>query len=207
MKNNRTEQELFWSEQYAKDYIDKNSEFDLGKGVQAWNHMLAKTHEVSSILECGCNIGRNIEFLNYAFPNLKKSIIEVSSPAYSTVTNKYNLDQSFNGTIMESNFREKTFDLVFSMGVLIHIQPGMLLQNIEKMFLYTKKYILIGEYFSREPVMLQYQGEDNKLFKRDFGKLLMDNFPLNIVDYGFLWGYEYDNAGFDDITWWLFEKQ
>jgi hypothetical protein len=34
----------------------------------------------------------------------------------------------------------------------------------------------------------------------------MENFPLKLLDYGFLWGHLYDSAGFDDITWWLFEK-
>ena len=40
----------------------------------------------------------------------------------------------------------------------------------------------------------------------DFGKLFLENFDVKVVDYGFLWGVEYDVAGFDDITWWLFEK-
>jgi hypothetical protein len=55
--------------------------------------------------------------------------------------------------------------------------------------------------------MIEYQGQDNKLFKQDFGKLFLKNFKVNLVDYGFLWGEVYDNGGFDDITWWLFEKQ
>ena len=54
--------------------------------------------------------------------------------------------------------------------------------------------------------MIEYQGEQNKLFKRDFGKLFIENFNVQLVDYGFLWGHIYDSAGFDDITWWLFEK-
>jgi pseudaminic acid biosynthesis-associated methylase len=207
MKQDRTEQEVFWSEQYAGDYIDKNNEFDFKKGEQAWRKMLDKAPQISNILECGCNIGRNINSLNEILPDSKKSIIEISNNAYSVVTNKYQLNHAFNGSILESNFPEKSFDLVFTMGVLIHIAPEKLLQNLEKICNYSSKYILIGEYFSRDPVMLNYQGEEDKLYKRDFGKMLIENFPLKIVDYGFLWGYEYDAAGFDDITWWLFEKK
>lgn len=29
------------------------------------------------------------------------------------------------------------------------------------------------------------------------------NFDVELVDYGFLWGHIYDDAGFDDITWWV----
>jgi hypothetical protein len=55
--------------------------------------------------------------------------------------------------------------------------------------------------------MLDYQGEKDKLFKRDFGKLVVENFSVKLLDYGFLWGHIYDSAGFDDITWWVFEKR
>jgi hypothetical protein len=44
------------------------------------------------------------------------------------------------------------------------------------------------------------------LFKRDFGKYMLDNFSLKLIDYGFLWSVEYDKAGFDDQNYWLFEK-
>jgi hypothetical protein len=92
------------------------------------------------------------------------------------------------------------------MGVLIHIHPDELQANMKKIFDYSCRYVLMGEYFNRTPVMLDYQGEKDKLFKRDFGKLFIESFDVKLVDYGFLWGHLYDKAGFDDITWWLFEK-
>jgi len=101
---------------------------------------------------------------------------------------------------------EGVFDLVFTMGVLIHINPDQLIENMAKIFKYSSRYILFGEYFNRTPVSIEYQGEQNKLFKSDFGRLFINNFDVNLVDYGFLWSYIYQVAGFDDITWWLFEK-
>ncbi len=77
---------------------------------------------------------------------------------------------------------------------------------MQKIFQYSSRYILMGEYFNRTPVMIEYHGEEDKLFKRDFGKLFMENFSVRLVDNGFLWGHIYDDAGFDDITYWLFEK-
>jgi hypothetical protein len=65
----------------------------------------------------------------------------------------------------------------------------------------------MGEYFNRTPVSIEYQGKRDQLFKRDFGKLFIENFEVNLIDYGFLWGHIYDSAGFGDITWWLFEKK
>ena len=200
------EQQQFWARDYAKGYIDKNSQFDRLLGIEAWNKMLSKSEGIKSILECGCNIGRNIDFLNAALPDASKSIVEISKPAFDQVTKQYKLAHAFNGAIEESDL-SLAFDLVFTIGVLIHIHPDHLLANMRKMFEYSNKYILIGEYFNRTPVMIEYQGQRDRLFKRDFGKLFLENFSVEWVDYGFLWGHVYDKAGFDDITWWLFRKR
>jgi spore coat polysaccharide biosynthesis protein SpsF len=199
------EQQSFWAKQYAHEYIEKNSQFDNEMGVEGWKKILAKAGDIQSVLECGCNIGRNIGFLDKVLPNAKKSVIEISEPAFRYVTNKFDINSSFNGAIVDSNL-SPGFDLVFTAGVLIHIHPDDLLANMKKMYDYSGKYILICEYFNRTPVMIEYKGQVNKLFKCDFGRLFIDNFSVTLVDYGFLWGHIYDDAGFDDITWWLFQK-
>jgi pseudaminic acid biosynthesis-associated methylase len=201
-----SDQEQFWAETYAQDYIAKNSEFDRKLGVQAWQIMLRQAQAVSSLLECGCNIGRNLQFLDVVLPDASKSIIEISKPAFEIVTRQQRLAQAFNGAILDSNFAAQSFDLVYTIGVLIHIHPDQLLSHMAKMFDYSRRYILMGEYFNRTPVMLPYQGH-GRLFKQDFGKLFIESFDVALVDYGFLWGHLYDSAGFDDVTWWLFERK
>jgi pseudaminic acid biosynthesis-associated methylase len=193
------EQQSFWAKEYAQDYIAKNSSFDHHLGVTCWKTMLTKANNIRSLLECGCNVGRNIAFLESVVPDATKSIIEISKPAFDFVNENFTLEKSFHGSIVESDFQD-TFDLVFTMGVMIHIAPDDLIPNMTKMYNYSKRYILFGEYFNRTPVMIEYQGRTNKLFKRDFGKLFAENFQVTIVDNGFLWGHLYDNAGFDDIT-------
>jgi len=202
------EQEKFWATTYADDYIKKNSNFDHRLGAEAWRKMLKEAQSgVSNYLECGCNIGRNIEQIRLVLPDAKPSIIEISEPAFRFVTGRYDFEHAYNGSILESEFEKESFDLVFTMGVLIHINPDQLLEHMEKMLGYSRKYILIGEYFNRTPMTIEYQGEKNKLFKRDFGKLFIGNFKVKLLGYGFLWDYIYGSAGFDDITWWLFEKR
>lgn len=208
MNKTRSEQEKFWADKYAEDYIKKNSQFNNKLGAEAWSKMLCKVGgKVNNYLECGCNIGRNIDQLKIAFPSAKPSIIEISEPAFSFVTARHHFEHAFKGAILESTFENGSFDLVFTMGVLIHINPDQLLAHMDRMYRYSNKYILIGEYFNRTPTSIEYQGEKDKLFKRDFGKLFIENFGVRLVDYGFLWGHIYDTAGFDDITWWLFEKR
>jgi hypothetical protein len=42
-----TEQEEFWGLKYGKEYIEKNAEFDLALGIQAWSDMLKKAKNVT----------------------------------------------------------------------------------------------------------------------------------------------------------------
>jgi len=200
------EQETFWRQQYAAEYARKNASFDQALGVRGWQEMLRKTQAVHSILECGSNIGGNIGFLNECLPHASKSIIELNPAAYAVVSQTYQLAHAFNGTILESDFPTDSFDLVFTRGVLIHIHPDDLAANMERMLRYSRRYVLIAEYFNRTPTMIEYQNQADRLFKRDFGKFFLERFPVQVVDYGFLWGHIYDRAGFDDITWWLFDK-
>jgi hypothetical protein len=112
------EQQAFWAQDYAKDYIQKNSEFNQALGIEAWKRMIAKTSGITSVLECGCNIGRNIGSLNTILPKEEKSIIEISQPTYQFVTQHYNIQHGFHGSILESKLVEKffeTLDPVFSL--------------------------------------------------------------------------------------------
>ena len=92
------------------------------------------------------------------------------------------------------------FDLVFTSQVLIHIPPEdleLILVSICKM---SRRYVLLIEYFNRTPVEISYRGRDSLLFNLDFGSRFADLFDVKCIDYGFLWGREYDRAGFDDVT-------
>lgn len=200
------EQEQFWARDYGAACREKNATFDQESGVEAWRTMLAKAGPIASFLECGSNIGRNIGMLATALPNAPPSAIEVNAEAFDVVRRSYSLEHAFNGTIAGSNLPERAFDLVFTCGVLIHVHPDHLLQTLQRVFDYSRRYVQIGEYFNRTPVMIEYQGQRDRLFKRDFGRYFLQHFPARVVDYGFLWGRVYDGAGFDDITWWLFEK-
>lgn len=203
------EQENFWKKTYSEEYINKNSNFNQQLLIEGWSKILNKIDAPNTILECGANIGRNIEALDLIFPLASKTAIEISSDAASVLREKFDRLNVLNTSILEGDIEKKSYDLTFTMGVLIHIHPNNLLENLEKIISTSKRYVVIGEYFNRTPVSLTYQGEKEKLFKCDFGKLILENFgdELALVDYGFLWGHIYDEGGFDDTTWWVFERK
>lgn len=200
-------QDVFWSDEYAEEYASKNCGFDDELGKRGWAQILSKASLVEkTYLEIGCNIGRNLDQLRLCDPDLKPSVVEINAKALQYVQARHALRQSFCGPAQAAQFAPNSFELVFTAGVLIHIPPDDLLAVMAKMFAWSSRYIVIAEYFNRTPVSIEYQGRSNLLFKRDFGGMFMDRFDVSLVDYGFLWGRIYDAAGFDDITWWLFEK-
>src|SRR5271169_1558771 len=79
------EQELFWAKTHGRDYIKRNSKFNETLGVEAWRMMLQKADGIESVLECGCNVGRNLHFLEKVLPDAQLSIIEISKTAFDLV--------------------------------------------------------------------------------------------------------------------------
>ena len=159
----RNEQEEFWETKYSQEYIQKNSSFNRDLLIQGWREILKNVSAPSNILECGANVGRNIEALNHIYPEAKKTAIEISADASKILRNKYKELNVINSSILESEITNNSFDLSFTMGVLIHIHPNDLKRNLEKVILSSNRYVVIGEYFNRTPVSLTYQGEEEKL--------------------------------------------
>ena len=67
----------------------------------------------------------------------------------------------------------------------------------------SRRHVLCGEYYAERPTEIPYRGHRGALFKRDFGALYRTRFPeLTLLDQGFLSKAD----GWDDVTWWMFEK-
>lgn len=201
------EQETFWKHTISNEYIADNSNYDLESGLTGWKVVLDKlpVADLVSILELGCNVGRNLGILRNLFPDISLNAVEINAQALKVADMNYNLDSKFAGSISAYK-TNKMFDLVFTSGVLIHIHPDNLFDTMKKMYDLSSRFIIMIEYFNRTPVTIEYRGEQNKLFKCDFGKIFIENFPVKLIDVGFLWGHIYDSAGFDDVTYWVFEK-
>ena len=109
------------------------------------------------------------------------------------------------GTITEP-LTDKKAALTFTAGVLIHINPERLPVVYNNLVSLSSRYILVAEYYNPTPTEVSYRGHSERLFKRDFAGELVDEFNLNLVDYGF-W-YRRDNIAseFGDMTWFLLEK-
>lgn len=204
--NQATDQEVFWQGEFGNEYTSRN----VGDQVRASNltlfsKILSRTGRVSSVLELGSNIGLNLLALQSLLPTAELSAVEINEKAAAVLTQQLPSVQLHVESILNFQTSEQ-FDLVFTKGVLIHINPEKLPDVYELMFQCSQRYILVAEYYNPTPMQVSYRGHSERLFRRDFAGEIMDRFPsVRLVDYGFQ--YKRDPSfPMDDITWFLLEK-
>ena len=182
-----------------------NSQALVAANLKLFSEILSKTKNVDSILELGANIGLNLEALKMLKPEAKISAVEINTQAAEKLK-QLNLEQVFVQSIIGFN-SEKKYDLVFTKGVLIHINPEALNQVYDCMYAVAAKYVCLVEYYNPRPTVISYRNHENKLFKRDFCGDLMERFSdLTLIDYGFVYHRDNNFPG-DDVTWFLLEKK
>lgn len=200
----KTEQELFWEGTFGAEYTERNR-INPEDRVPFFSQVLQKTFGVRSICELGANKGHNLKAIAQLSPQYELTGVELNPAALSELSQIPNT-QAVHSSIQDFS-PNRQYDLVYTCGVLIHLNPDDLPRVYEKMFELSSRYILINEYFNPVPVELPYRGHGDKLFKRDFAGELIEQYPnqLCVVDTGFLW--KRNAPSWDDTTWFLLEKQ
>lgn len=203
----KTEQEEFWASNFGNEYIERNQSGQLlASNLQFFSTVLRSVGSVHSCLEFGANIGMNLQALGLLFPESEFSAVEINKTASQGLKRRLPKTKVFNGSIQDFEVTPSSHDLVFTKGVLIHINPDALPDVYEKMYRSSKRYVLVAEYYNPSPVAIRYRGHDNKLFKRDFAGEMLDRFKdLKLLDYGFAYHRDLTFPQ-DDISWFLLEK-
>lgn len=203
--NYSTEQEVFWEGTFGDEYSKRNSGDELvAQSVAGFSCALKKAERINTSLEFGSNIGLNERALGILFPGIKMETVEINKKAAEECRKIKNVTVHQESILTFES--DKTFDLTFTSGVLIHINPEKLKEVYEKLYRFSHKYILISEYYNPTPVEVTYRGETGKLFKRDFAGEIMDMYPdVDLIDYGFVYHRDKIFPG-DDGTWFLLKK-
>lgn len=200
----KTEQERFWAEEFGDEYCKRNTSI-IKSNINFFSKVFNRVEEVNSVIEFGANIGMNLQALN-AISNLELSAVEINKTAVEELEKLEFIQEIYNESLLDIELSKK-FDMTLIKGVLIHINPEYLKVVYEKLYNYSKKYILIVEYYNPMPVEISYRGHEGKLFKRDFAGEMLDIYKdLSLVDYGFLYHRD-NNFPQDDMTWFLLEKK
>jgi pseudaminic acid biosynthesis-associated methylase len=194
--------EELWSGGFGDEYVGRNR--SAAEGREPFWAQLLREFPVDSVLEVGCNRGANLSWIVGKVPARNVYGIDINETALERLRKEVPGVNSLWSPAREIPFRDGWFDLVFTMGVLIHQSPNALPLVMNEIVRCSRRYVLCGEYYAEELTEVPYRGQQGALFKRDFGALYQELFPdLVLRKQGFL---AKEAGGWDDVTYWLFEK-
>lgn len=194
--------ENLWSGEFGDQYTDRNIEAGTGR-EEFWYPLLEK-YKFHRVLEVGCNVGANLKWFAEKLPPQEIYGLDINLKALGYLRSKFPQLNTFWAQAREIPFRDQWFDLVFTAGVLIHQPERALPVVMSEVVRCSRRYILTLEYFSDGTVDVNYRGQQGTLFKRDYGKIFIELFPnLELLDRGELT----KESGWDEVTFWLFEKK
>ena len=193
-------QEQHWSGALGNVYTARNMA-GLPSALAMWGRILSRI-EVRSVVELGANIGTNLRAIRQLVPGVDPAGVEINKAAAEMLRRQ--ADEVHEESVLTWEPR-RTWDLAFTRGVLIHISPNDLPKVYDRLYRASGRWIVVAEYYNPTPVSLEYRGEMDRLWKRDFAGEMLDMYPLRLVDYGFC----YHRGAFqqDDVTWFLMEKK
>ena len=181
-----TEQAKQWKGDFGRQYTDRNT-FDIDAlnalyleyyGItrtQINQEFLRGVSKDSSFLEVGCNAGNQLLLLQrMGYANL--SGVELQPYALETArsrTRKISLTQ---GSALALPYKDNSFDLVFTSGVLIHIAPQDLSRALDEIHRCTRTFIWGMEYYSPSITEVNYRGHGALLWKMDYVQRYLEQF-------------------------------
>ena len=198
-----------WTGACGDAYTARNAadETQVEQRTAMWRRILRPLSSAlpESCLEVGANVGINLRALR-ALHAIEMYALEPNATARGILIRDGVVPAAhvLDGSVESIDLADARIDLVFTSGVLIHVDPKRLEAACREMHRVARRYLLTIEYFANEPEQKTYRGETGLLFKRDFGAFWLDLFPtLSVIDYGFFWK---PMTGLDNLTWWLFAK-
>jgi pseudaminic acid biosynthesis-associated methylase len=193
--------EKLWSSEFGDAYVERNRAAG-NKREPFWQKVLDE-FSAQTVLEVGCNIGANLRWIAALRPPQQVYGVDINLKALNELRRTMPDVNAIWSPGRELPFRDRWFDLVFTMGVLIHQPESTLPLVMAEIVRCSRRYVLCGEYFAEQTIEVPYRNQSGALFKRNYGRIYQELFPeLRLIQRGFLGRDE----GWDDVTHWMFEK-
>ena len=188
--------EAMWAESFGDEYTVRN-DVKMDGRVKFFTE-LSNRYKFKRVLEVGCNIGTNLQHLG----DSEKWGCDVNRKALTILHSRHQHINAVCHSGYDIPFKDDFFDLVFTCGVLIHQKPSEVERMMQEIIRVSSHYVLAMEYGAPTFEEIPYRGNKEALFKGPYGSVYEGRYGLRLVETGFL-GKE---AGFDNVTTWLFSK-
>ena len=121
------------------------------------------------ILEVGSNIGNQLLLLQkMGFKNLYG--IEINRYAIESSKKRTRGIDIIQGSAFDIPFKDRYFDLVFTSGVLIHVNPKHISEALREIHRCARKYIWGYEFYADKYTAKDYRGHKSLFWKTNFSK-------------------------------------
>jgi len=164
-----------WKKNFGDQYTERNvGDLDLSY-IQKYeisrssmnNNFLGFIDRDIRILEVGTNRGLQIEKLKpMGFKNFYG--IEINKRAINICKNRIENINLVEASALEIPFKDNSFDLVFTSGVLIHISPDCIDLVMKEIYRVSKRFIWGFEYYSEKYATIIYRENEELLWKANF---------------------------------------
>lgn len=176
-----TKQDRAWAGDFGRAYTDRNprtpedldalSVRNFGVSRTALNReFLGELDRDIPILEVGANVGAQLAALRQiGFHRLYG--VELQWYAARLGKELHPDTPIVQGSAFDLPFESEAFELVFTSGVLIHLEPASLQRAMGEIRRCSRRYVWGWEYFAPKHVAIPYRGEDGLMWKGDFAAM------------------------------------
>lgn len=181
-----------WASEFGRTYTDRNDLRPLeadklyyeNYGVtrtQLNEEFLSGLPLSTSMLEVGCNLGVQLQLLKkHGYERLNG--IDISFYALSLLRSRLYDVNLLRSSAICIPFKTNSFDLVYSSGVLIHINPRELNTVLDEIYRCSKRYVWCFEYYADEETEVEYRDKKGLMWKTDFLRKFTERFnDLSII--------------------------
>lgn len=192
--------EELWRGGFGDKYSERNA--DAGSARGPFWQMIRIRFPFDSVLEVGANVGAN---LAHIAPYVSRAAgIDINPSALRAARNRLPSVNLLEASARALPFPDASYDLVFTVGVLIHVPDDALADVMREMVRVSRRYVLCAEYYADQRQEVPYRGQAGALHRDNFGKRFLETCPeLRPAGVGFA-GPE---VGMDRTVWWCFAKR
>jgi len=182
-----TAQSREWSGAFGKAYTNRNpdtapamdelhaSQFGVTRSELNRRFLDALDRE-ARILEVGTNVGVQLALLSeLGFRHLVG--VDVQFYALDQAGRRGRQAMLAQASAFALPFRDASFDLVFTSGVLIHLSPETIGQALTEIHRCSRRFVWGWEYYAEGHVEVPYRNRRGLLWKGDFAGMYLEQFP------------------------------